>query len=135
MSVPLHQMGSVHFKLLLSSEHNSIGYFARIGRDERIGPGPPPYPALVKRVRILVSGEVQGVGFRWICAQEAKVRGVSGFVRNLPDGRVEAAFEGSDEAVDGMVRWAHDGPSWARVSAVQVEDEPPDGEPGFEIRH
>jgi acylphosphatase len=89
----------------------------------------------VKRVRVLISGEVQGVGFRWICAQEAKARGVSGFVRNLPDGRVEAAFEGSDEAVDGMVRWAQDGPSSARVSAIEVEDEPPAAKSGFEIRH
>ncbi len=74
------------------------------------------------------------MGFRWICAQEAKARGVSGFVRNLPDGRVEAAFEGPDEAVDGMVRWARQGPSWARVSGVDVEDEPVAGDPGFEIR-
>jgi acylphosphatase len=93
-----------------------------------------PYPAGVKRIRVLVEGHVQGVGFRWICAQEAKSRGISGFVRNLPDGRVEAAFEGDDDAVDGMVRWVHGGPEWARVASVEVTDEPPRGDPAFEIR-
>ena len=88
----------------------------------------------MKRTRIVVSGRVQGVGFRWICAQEANERGVVGFVRNLPDGRVEAAFEGEDDAVDGMVRWAQDGPRWASVDAVETTDEEPVGEERFEIR-
>ncbi len=52
-----------------------------------------------KRVRVLVSGEVQGVGFRWYCREQAMGRRVTGFVRNLPDGQVEAAFEGDPQAV------------------------------------
>jgi acylphosphatase len=88
----------------------------------------------VKRVRIVVTGRVQGVGFRWICAQEAKARGLGGYVRNLADGRVDAAFEGPDDAVDAMVRWAREGPEWARVESVDVTDEPPAGDSGFEIR-
>lgn len=88
----------------------------------------------MRRARILVSGHVQGVGFRWICGQEARARGISGYVRNLSDGRVEAAFEGDDEAVEGMLEWARHGPTWARVDSVDVTDERPTGQPGFEIR-
>lgn len=82
----------------------------------------------------MVTGRVQGVGFRWICAQEAKAHGVAGFVRNLPDGRVEAAFEGPPEAVQAMLEWAGHGPSYAHVSGVESADEPPEGLTGFEIR-
>ena len=89
--------------------------------------------AMTKRVRVLVSGSVQGVGFRWYCRDEAARRSVGGFVRNLPDGRVEAGFEGDPAAVDAMVSWCRDGPSWARVSDVEVIDEPPLGEEGFVI--
>jgi len=87
----------------------------------------------VKRVRVLVSGDVQGVGFRWYCHERATAGGVGGFVRNLPDGRVEAAFEGDDGAVDGMVSWCRSGPRWARVSAVDVHEEAPTGLDGFAI--
>ncbi len=83
---------------------------------------------------MLVAGQVQGVGFRWICAQEARARGIRGFVRNLPDGRVEAAFEGPETDVEGMVEWARHGPTSARVEAVDVADEPPMGESSFQIR-
>ena len=51
-----------------------------------------------KRVRVIVAGDVQGVGFRWFCREEAMGRGVAGFVRNLADGRVEAVFEGDSQA-------------------------------------
>ena len=88
---------------------------------------------MTKRVRVLVSGSVQGVGFRWYCRDEAAGRSVGGFVRNLPDGRVEAAFEGDPAAVDAMVSWCRDGPSWARVSDVEVIDELPLGEKAFVI--
>jgi acylphosphatase len=84
-------------------------------------------------VRVHVSGRVQGVGFRWICAQEAKAHGVSGFVRNLPDGRVEAVFEGPPEAVQAMLDWVGHGPSYAEVTSVEATDEPPEGASGFEI--
>jgi len=87
----------------------------------------------VKRVRVLVSGDVQGVGFRWYCHEQATAAGVAGSVRNLRDGRVEAAFEGEDGAVDRMVAWCRTGPRWARVTAVDVQQEAPAGEQGFAI--
>jgi acylphosphatase len=86
-----------------------------------------------KRVLVRVSGDVQGVGFRWYCREEAMGAGVGGFVRNLPDGRVEAAFEGDSEAVDAMVAWCRTGPAWASVTSVEVEEEDPLGERGFSI--
>jgi acylphosphatase len=88
-----------------------------------------------KRVRVVISGRVQGVAFRAACQREAAARRVNGWVRNRSDGRVEALFEGSPDAVDGMVRWCHFGPPAADVSEVMVEDAPP-GSParGFHIR-
>lgn len=88
----------------------------------------------MKRVRVLVSGRVQGVFFRATCAAEARRQGVGGWVRNLPDGRVEAAFEGPEEAVDRMVAWCRRGPELARVSSVEVHPEPLAGEREFRIR-
>jgi acylphosphatase len=87
-----------------------------------------------RRVRVIASGRVQGVGFRWICAQEAGARGLAGFVRNLPDGRVEAAFEGDEASVQAMVEWSQEGPQWARVERLEVTEETPRGDPRFEIR-
>jgi acylphosphatase len=86
------------------------------------------------RKRVLVSGAVQGVFFRDTCRRVAGQQGVSGWVRNLPDGRVEAVFEGDPESVERMVRWARRGPSHARVTAVSVQDEPAEGLAAFEIR-
>jgi acylphosphatase len=88
-----------------------------------------------KRVRVVVSGDVQGVGFRWYTREEAMGRGVAGSVRNLPDGKVEAVFEGDARAVDAMVEWCRSGPTWARVDSVEVHKEPHRGEPGFRIDH
>jgi acylphosphatase len=86
-----------------------------------------------KRVHVLVSGDVQGVGFRWYCREQAMGRRVTGFVRNLPDGRVEAAFEGDPEAVEAMVRWCRAGPNGARVESVEVAAQEPDGDAEFRI--
>ncbi len=86
------------------------------------------------RKRVLVSGEVQGVFFRDTCRRVAGQQGVAGWVRNLPDGRVEAVFEGATESVDRLVSWARRGPSRARVSAVTVHEEPWEGLTAFEIR-
>jgi acylphosphatase len=88
----------------------------------------------LKRTRLLISGEVQGVYFRDTCRRMAAQRGVSGWVRNLRDGRVEAVFEGAEDAVDTMVAWARRGPSSARVADVAVHLEPPQGLTGFAIR-
>lgn len=87
----------------------------------------------VKRVRVVVSGRVQGVFYRATCETRARALGLGGFVRNLPDGRVEAAFEGPDADVDAMVAWCRHGPDFARVDAVEVIDEPPVGDVGFRV--
>jgi len=83
------------------------------------------------RRRVLVSGRVQGVGFRWSCKRMADSLGVSGWCRNLPDGRVEAVFEGDRAAVEGALAWARSGPSSAIVTSVDVTPETPKGERGF----
>jgi acylphosphatase len=86
------------------------------------------------RVRVLVSGRVQGVWFRESCRDAATAAGVSGWVRNRSDGRVEAVLEGPPAAVDRVVSWCHDGPSRARVDAVETQVEEPVGEAGFRVR-
>ena len=88
----------------------------------------------MKRVRVTVSGRVQAVGYRWACREEARRRGVGGQIRNLPDGRVEAVFEGPGDQVDAMIEWCHRGPSWADVTSVEIEDEPPAGDTKFVIQ-
>jgi acylphosphatase len=87
----------------------------------------------MKRVRVVVAGDVQGVGFRWYCRENALGQGLTGLVRNLPDGRVEAAFEGESAAVDAMVDWCRRGPAGARVASVEVEELPATGDTGFRI--
>ena len=69
-----------------------------------------------------MSGRVQGVFFRVRCEQMARQRDLTGFVTNLPDGRVEAVFEGADGAVDAAVAWCREGPRGARVEAAEVGD-------------
>jgi acylphosphatase len=86
------------------------------------------------RKRVVVYGEVQGVYFRDTCLREATAYGVNGWVRNLPDGGVEAVFEGPPDAVDRLVEWARHGPRTAVVDAVNVYDERPSGLTTFEIR-
>ncbi|QER42505.1 acylphosphatase [Thermodesulfobacterium sp. TA1] len=82
----------------------------------------------MKRVHVYISGKVQGVYFRAYTEEEAVRLGVRGWVRNLPDGRVEAVFEGEDEAVDQMVAWCHKGSPYAKVAHVEVIEEPYKGE-------
>jgi len=82
-------------------------------------------------VRVEIHGRVQGVFFRASCADEARLRGVSGWVRNRDDGAVEATFEGSDAAVDAVLTWCRTGPPLAAVDRVDVSEEPPTGEEGF----
>jgi acylphosphatase len=87
----------------------------------------------VKRVRVVVSGRVQGVFFRATCASLAREAGLAGTVRNLADGRVEATFEGPDVAVDRLVEWCRRGPDRARVDHVEVVPEDPVGERIFRV--
>lgn len=86
------------------------------------------------RVRVIVSGTVQGVFFRDTCRRTAVGNQVSGWVRNLPDGRVEAVFEGAPDAVRHMVEWAQVGPERAAVTGVEVREENPEGVEGFSVR-
>ena len=81
-----------------------------------------------KRAHVLVSGRVQGVSFRYYTVQEAESVGVDGWVRNLWDGRVEAIFEGAEDAVQHMVNWVRHGPSSAQVEDCNVEWLEPAGE-------
>ena len=87
------------------------------------------------RAHVFVSGIVQGVYFRQKTKRQAEGFGVAGWVRNLPDGRVEAVFEGEEEAVRALVDYCRHGPSYARVTNVDVLREPYRGEfSGFETR-
>jgi acylphosphatase len=74
------------------------------------------------RVRALISGKVQGVWFRAWTQQEAEKRGLSGWVRNLTDGRVEAVFAGPQAQVEDMLSACRDGPPLAQVEAVETDD-------------
>ncbi len=73
--------------------------------------------------RLMISGRVQGVGFRWFTWDAASRDGITGWVRNLPDGRVEALVEGERDAVTRMERSLRSGPASARVEQVVVDDE------------
>ena len=84
--------------------------------------------------RFLISGRVQGVGFRWFVKDAADREGVTGWVRNLPDGRVEALVEGELEAVTRVERFIRSGPPGARIQTVHVDIEPPtSAHKGFSI--
>lgn len=77
--------------------------------------------------RFLIKGRVQGVGFRYYTEEVARREGVAGWVRNLPDGRVEAYVEGEAEAVTRVERALRQGPRGARVEAVEVDTQDPGG--------
>ena len=87
------------------------------------------------RVHLVVRGRVQGVFYRGAMRAEAQRLGVAGWVRNLPDGTVEAEAEGERAALDALVAWAHHGPPGARVAGVAVEWRPPldDGRTQFDV--
>ena len=92
-------------------------------------------PMVNDRVHVFVSGIVQGVFFRQKTKRQAESLGVNGWVRNLPDGRVEAVFEGEEEAVEALVDYCRHGPPYARVTNVEVLREPYRGEfSDFETR-
>ena len=98
-------------------------------------PGPEAAPATppaeakkLRRVRALVSGRVQGVGFRNFTSVRAHALGLTGWVRNLRDGRVEAVAEGPDDKIDELIKAIKTGPSGSRVDGVAVEEQTPNGE-------
>lgn len=88
-----------------------------------------------ERAHVYVSGEVQGVFFRDSAREKAEELGLSGWVKNLPDGRVEAVFEGPPNEVREIVRWCEGGPPHARVENVDPEYDAAHGNlSGFEVR-
>jgi len=91
---------------------------------------------MMVRVHVYESGRVQGVFFRYETRREARKRNVKGWVRNLPDGRVEALFEGEEEKVLELIEFCKHGPPGARVTNVEVEWGEYTGEfKDFYIRH
>jgi acylphosphatase len=86
------------------------------------------------RVRAIISGRVQRVWFRQSTAAEAALLGVDGWVRNLPDGRVEAVLEGSPAVVAAALDYVGRGPEAAAVEGVETFPESPTGERGFSVR-
>jgi len=88
------------------------------------------------RAHVFIKGRVQGVLFRYATRDEANLRGVKGWVRNLSDGRVEAVFEGDKNKVDELIEFCHYGPPAAKVSSVEVRWEDYTGEfRDFHIRY
>jgi acylphosphatase len=87
-----------------------------------------------RRVRVLVRGRVQGVFFRAEARARAESLGLAGSVQNLPDGSVEAVFEGEADRVDSMVDWCRRGPAGASVEDMEVSPEEPTGKHGFDVR-
>jgi acylphosphatase len=88
----------------------------------------------VRRVHARIQGRVQGVFFRAEAQARAESLGVAGWIRNAPDGSVEAVFEGEAEQVDSMVDWCRRGPAGAQVQDVEAVPEEPVGEQGFSVR-
>ncbi len=87
------------------------------------------------RAHVHIRGRVQGVNFRYHTMQNARAAGLAGWVRNLPDRRVEAVLEGAKAAVEQLVDWCRVGPSSARVDHLDVTWETPSGEEGeFRVR-
>lgn len=102
----------------------------------------------MRRVHVLVSGDVQGVGYRYTMLIIAREAGVVGWVRNLRDGRVEAEVEGTPDQVDEVLAWMAEGPPGSRVTGATVTDDldtppaaaldpaaSPTGGRGFEVRY
>lgn len=86
------------------------------------------------RAHVFIAGRVQGVSFRAYARDRARAAGVEGWVRNLPDGRVEAVFEGTRPAVQRLVTWCYSGPIQAQVEKVDVTwEEPTRKEGNFSI--
>lgn len=86
-----------------------------------------------RRVHVLIAGRVQGVWYRGAMQREAERLGLAGWVKNRPDGKVEAVVEGAPAHVDSLVAWCRKGPPSARVEDVAVHEEPPQGLSGFRV--
>lgn len=86
----------------------------------------------MKQVHILVSGRVQMVGFRISTARKARELGLTGWVKNTDDSRVEAIFQGDNEAMEEMLFWCHQGPPSAQVDQVEIIDDQSMLQPTFD---
>jgi acylphosphatase len=90
---------------------------------------------MMRRVKILVSGRVQGVYFRMFAQNKAKHLGKKGCARNLPDGRVEIIAEADNSSIEKLIKWCHKGPVTARVDHVEISElESDEVLTSFEIR-
>ncbi|HKT57216.1 MAG TPA: acylphosphatase [Microbacterium sp.] len=87
----------------------------------------------MRRVHAIVTGDVQGVGYRYTMRLAARHAGVAGWVRNRRDGSVEAEIEGTDRQVDRLLAWMAKGPPGALPTVARVEELPPTGATGFEV--
>ncbi len=88
-----------------------------------------------ERAHVYISGNVQGVFFRDSARQKAEELNLNGWVKNTPDGRVEALFEGPADAIREIIDWCKEGPSQATVEDVEAErEEPAEDLKGFEVR-
>lgn len=87
-----------------------------------------------KAIILQVFGRVQGVGFRYYTQKKADEFGITGFIRNRPDGSVYIEAEGTENALDTFTYWCEEGPAWARVSRVEKQEIPQQGYQQFEIR-
>ena len=89
----------------------------------------------MKRMHLIVSGIVQGVGFRYNARRKARLMDLTGYSRNLPEESVEIEAQGTSEALERFIHWAHHGPPDAKVeSVVQQEMKVVESESDFEIR-
>ncbi|MBW3576061.1 MAG: acylphosphatase [Actinobacteria bacterium] len=95
------------------------------------GRNPLPDAPRPQRLTALVSGQVQGVGYRRYAQRRASDLGLAGFAENLHDGKVEVVAEGEPEAVERLQRWCRQGPPRAEVTSVEALDEDPEGLGGF----
>jgi acylphosphatase len=87
----------------------------------------------MKRINAVISGRVQGVGFRASTRRKARQLNLTGWVKNLENGDVEAVIEGPEREVDEMLDWLETGPSMAHVEIIEVEEEEPEMLDRFEI--
>lgn len=85
--------------------------------------------------RIIITGRVQGVGFRLNAAREANSRGINGYVKNLADGSVYIEAEGTEEQLNQYVEWCRKGPGMSKVQSVRIESLPPLNYSDFNIEH
>ncbi|HIE31169.1 MAG TPA: acylphosphatase [Methanosarcinales archaeon] len=88
----------------------------------------------IKTIHIVVTGRVQGVGFRYFTVRQAQNLGLSGWVRNLPDGRVEAAVQGHDNDVETLINLLRIGPASSEVTDVKIEEIEHEAFSGFAVR-